>query len=158
MQDSATPYESESWIRQTELMLNSFATLLGRELIERIHPAADAESLFNAEFVVVSHGTQDDPLLNYANQAALELWSMPLEQLIGMPSRKTAEPVHRAERSDLLRRTSEDGFIDDYSGIRITSDGRRFRIHQAIVWNINDEDGNPSGQAATFSEWTMLQP
>jgi len=50
----------------------------------------------------------------------------------------------------------ENGFIDDYSGIRISSTGRRFHIRQAIVWNVLDEDGRYAGQAATFSSWEFL--
>ena len=110
-----------------------------------------------ANFVVVSHNTADDPILNYGNQAALNLWETDRETLLSMPSRKTAEPVHRDERAELLRRVTEDGYIDDYQGIRISATGKRFRIDQAIVWNLTDNSGQPAGQAATFSEWEMLE-
>ena len=106
---------------------------------------------------MVSHGTEADPLLNYGNRTALDLWEMSLEQFLGTPSRETAEPVHRDERAELLRRTTEDGFIDDYSGIRISSSGRRFRIHQATVWNVVDENGDRVGQAAAFSSWKPME-
>ena len=76
--------------------------------------------------------------------------------LIGMPSRKTAEPVHRDERAQLLKRTREHGFIDGYSGIRIASTGRRFEVHRATVWNVVTAAGEHVGQAAAFSEWTFL--
>jgi len=68
----------------------------------------------------------------------------------------TAEPLHREERAILLKRTTRNGFVDDYQGIRISSSGRRFRIERAIVWNLLDEDGNHAGQAATFSQWHEL--
>ena len=48
------------------------------------------------------------------------------------------------------------GFIDDYSGIRISKMGRRFRIEQATVWNLLDEHKNHAGQAALFSQWEFL--
>ena len=60
------------------------------------------------------------------------------------------------ERAEFLRRVREQGFIDDYSGIRISSKGRRFRIAQATVWNVADAHGNYAGQAATFSKWEFL--
>ena len=44
------------------------------------------------------------------------------------PSRYTAEPVERQERERLLERTTRDGFVDDYRGVRITSSGKRFQI------------------------------
>jgi hypothetical protein len=116
----------------------------------------DARGLFEAPFVVVSHGTQADPILSYGNQAALELWQMDLETLLRTPSRLTAEPVHRDERARLLERTTWDGYADDYSGIRVSATGRRFRIHQAVVWNLIDAEERRVGQAATFSAWEWL--
>ena len=146
-------------VAHAELLLDSFARLLGRELVLREgSPAAQAERLFQAPFVVVSHGTQADPVLDYGNAAALALWEMTWEELTRTPSRLTAEPVHRDERARLLARTREYGFVDDYSGIRISKTGRRFRIERAIVWNLTDAAGEHRGQAATFDRWTPLEP
>ena len=140
-----------------QLLLDSFARLLGRELISRQGSAeVQAERLFQAPFVVVSHGTEADPILNYGNAAALALWEMDLATLTRTPSRLTAEPVHRDERARLLERTRRDGYVDDYAGIRISRTGRRFRIEQAIVWNLVDAAGIHHGQAATFDRWTPL--
>ena len=139
------------------LLLDSFARLLGRELVDRSGTTADqAERLFHAAFVVVSHGTEADPILNYGNAAALDLWEMDLATLVRTPSRLTAEPVHRDERARLLARTLRDGYVDDYAGIRISATGKRFRIEQAIVWNLVDAAGVHRGQAATFDRWTPL--
>jgi hypothetical protein len=144
-------------VDHVQLLLDSFARLLGRELIERDGSAAEqAERLFQAPFVVVSHGTEADPVLNYGNAAALARWEMSWDELTRTPSRLTAEPVHRDERARLLARTREHGFVDDYSGIRIAKTGRRFRIEQAIVWNLTDEAGRHRGQAATFDRWTEI--
>lgn len=171
--EPSAPWSQESWVTWTAQMLDSYHKWTGRQLIHRIPSnelpsdtadtlravqLTESQKLFEAPFVVVSHGTEADPLLNYGNQTALELWEMSLSQLIGTPSRRTAEPVHREERAMLLQRTRDFGFIDDYSGIRISATGRRFRIHQATVWNIVDSTGNHVGQAAAFSSWTFLQP
>jgi hypothetical protein len=140
-----------------QLLLDSFARLLGRELVDRSGTAAEqAARLFHAPFVVVSHGTEADPILDYGNAAALALWEMTWDELTRTPSRLTAEPVHRDERARLLERTRRDGFVDDYAGIRISSTGKRFRIEQAIVWNLVDAAGQHRGQAATFDRWTPL--
>jgi hypothetical protein len=144
-------------IEHVQLMLDSFARLLGRDLIPRDgSPAEQAERLFRVPFVVVSHGTEADPILNYGNAAALALWEFTPEELRRTPSRLTAEPVHRDERARLMERTRRDGYVDDYSGIRISTTGRRFRIERAIVWNLADAAGIPRGQAATFAHWTPL--
>lgn len=141
-----------------QLLLNSFAERLGRELILRTGTAADqAERLFHAPFVVAAHGTEIDPVLNYGNARALALWEMSWEEFTRTPSRLTAEPVHRNERSRLLAQTRQHGYVDDYSGIRISKTGRRFRIERAIVWNLTAADGSHGGQAATFDSWLPLE-
>ncbi len=147
------PYQTS----HVQMLLDSFARLVGRELLSRIGPPEEqARRLFEATFVVVSHGTEIDPLLNYGNRSALTLWEMTAEKFHGTPSRLTAEPVHRDERARLLARTAINGFVDDYSGVRISQSGRRFRIERAIVWNLSDATGTPYGQAATFTDWTPL--
>jgi len=144
-------------LAHTQLLLDSYARWLGQELVPRDGSLAEqAQRLFEAPFVVVSHGTQPDPILNYGNRTALSLWEMDLDTLRQTPSRLTAEPMHRDERAQLLERTTRDGYVDDYRGIRISSQGRRFRIEEAIVWNLINTSGQYAGQAATFSHWTFL--
>ena len=71
---------------------NSFHRLVGRDLLPRTSdPADEAKRLFQAPFVVVSHGTEVDPALNYGNRTALQLWEMTSEQFVVTPSRLTAE-------------------------------------------------------------------
>jgi hypothetical protein len=138
-------------------LARSFKKWTGRDLLPGNFPEADlAEKLFNAPFVVVSHGTQADPILNYGNRAALELWEMSWEEFTRTPSRLTAEAPNRQERARLLEAVASKGFMDDYSGVRISKNGRRFEISRAMVWNLISEAGEPCGQAATFSEWKFL--
>lgn len=151
------PWKAPEWQERTRLLLDSYCRWLGRDLIDRSGTVAEqSRSLFEVPFVVVAHGTQPDPILNYGNAVALNLWEMDLKSFLQTPSRLTAEPMHRDERARLLERTTRDGYVDDYQGIRISSTGRRFRIHQAIVWNVVDDAGSRIGQAATFAEWTPL--
>lgn len=145
------------WIQHSQDLLDSYRRLIGRDLIARTgHALHDSRTLFNAPFVVVSHGVQPDPIFNYGNLAALKLWQIDIVTLLQMPSRLTAEAMHRDERAKLLARTDRDGFVDDYRGIRISSTGQRFLIERAIVWNVSDISGRRLGQAATFSQWTPL--
>jgi hypothetical protein len=102
-------------------------------------PLQWAQALFCAEVVVLAHDDADPaadpgPRLIYANRAALSLWRRPWSQLVGMPSRHTAEPGERAGRA------------------RIDSQGRRFRIAGARVWTLPA----PGGQAAAFNAWWWL--
>jgi hypothetical protein len=81
---------------------------------------------------------------------------MSWEELTQTPSRFTAEAPNREERARLLKAVTERGFIDDYSGVRISKTGKRFRIDRATVWNLITEDGKPCGQAAMFDQWKFL--
>ena len=136
-------------------LLRSYYELTEKHLIV---PAKDAALMaYSAPFVLLSHDGADDPVLTYGNLAAQKLFAMDWEKLVGMPSRKTAEAPERAEREELLRRVAEKGFIDDYAGIRIAADGCRFMIRNATVWNVSDKNGARIGQAATFSEWQLLE-
>lgn len=144
-------------IQWSQLLLDSYAHWLRQDLIPRKgDPMAQAQALFSVPFVVVSHGIQSDPILNYGNQTTLTLWEMSWEKLTQTPSRLTAESVHQDERQRMLAGLSQQGFIDDYQGIRISSSGKRFRVQDAIVWNIVDNLGQNHGQAATFSNWQFL--
>src|SRR5512135_1453726 len=57
-----------------------------------------ARIIFHAPFVLLSHNTDAEPILNYANRRGLELFDLTWQELVVTPSRQTAEPVHRAER------------------------------------------------------------
>lgn len=152
-----TTWKSAAIIVQTQMIARSLKHWTGRDLLaENLSSVELAEKVFHAPFVLVSHGTEADPVLNYGNAAALALWEMPWAELTRTPSRLTAEAPNREERARLLAAVTTHGFIDDYSGIRISKTGRCFRIAQATVWNLLDEHGNLAGQAATFSKWELL--
>ena len=144
-------------IRWSQILVNSYEQLLQKPLIAPINdPDQLAYELFHTPFVVVSHDTQDDPIFNYGNQVALELWSISWEQLLKTPSRLSAEPVNRTERAKMLAAATTKGYIDNYQGVRIATTGQRFAIAQATIWNLQDETGTKCGQAATFANWTWL--
>ncbi|MDE3059984.1 MAG: MEKHLA domain-containing protein [Pseudomonadota bacterium] len=133
-------------------MLASFRRWTGKDLVAPASP----EALYYAPFVVVSHGTEADPVFRYANLAAQRLWETPWEKFITLPSRLSAEPDARPERQALLERAARDGYADHYSGVRVTASGRRFAISNCLLWNVLGETGDKIGQAATFSRWEWL--
>ena len=55
-----------------------------------------------------------------------------------------------------MRRVSNDGHMINYSGVRISSTGKRFKIEGATIWNIIDENGHYLGQAAMFKNWIAI--
>lgn len=144
-------------IAQTACLARSLKHCTGRELLPGVSsPVELSQKVFEAPFVVVSHGTEADPVLNYGNRAALTLWEMSWAELTRTPSRLTAGAPSREERARLLESVTRRGFIDDYSGVRISKTGRRFRIRRATVWNLLTEDRRPCGQAAMFDRWEFL--
>jgi len=153
----STPWQLPQVIAQTRLITRSLKHWTGRDLLPgSFSPADFAEKIFRVPFVLVSHGTETDPVLNYGNKAALELWEMSWAELTSTPSRLTAEAPNREERARLLAAVTSHGFIDDYSGIRISKTGRRFRIARATVWNLLDDHQTYCGQAAMFSRWEFI--
>lgn len=140
-------------------LLAAHARAFGRPLLTGLcadaTPLQWSQALFAAATVVLAHdgadpGGDPGPRLIYANRAALQLWRRPWAELVGMPSRHTAEPAERAGRAQALQRVQRLHAIADYSGIRIDSQGRRFQISGARVWSL------PGGQAAAFSAWHWL--
>ena len=150
-------WQSEFVVSHTACLLRSLKHFAGRELVSGASDARTlAQNIFEASFIIVSHGTEVDPVLNYGNRTALTLWEMTWEELTRTPSRFTAEVPNREERARLLASVTARGFIDDYSGVRISKTGRRFRIHRATVWNLVTEAGQPCGQAAMFDQWEFV--
>jgi hypothetical protein len=139
------------------ILLRSFRHWTGRKLITPApSPEETARLLYQAPFAVVSHGTEPDPIFNYANLKAQELFELTWEEFVQLPSRESAETGNRSEREQLLERVARDGHVVDYRGIRISSRGKRFHIGNAVIWNLIDADGIFHGQAATFNEWRFL--
>lgn len=149
-------YLTPELVAHVGCLARSLKHFTGRDLFPGFTGTALARTVAEAPFVVVSHGTQADPVLNYGNRVALRLWEMDWDELTGTPSRLTAEAPERTERARLLAAVTQNGFIDDYSGIRVSRSGRRFRIFQATVWNLMTETGQPCGQAAMFDRWEFL--
>ncbi len=142
--------------KRVEWVLRSHRRWTGRDLLVPAPGADAAQAAWEAPFVLVSHGTEADPVLWYGNRMALDLWEMDWAAFTSTPSRFTAEAPFREERARLMAAVTARGFIDDYAGIRITRTGRRFRIHRATVWNVVDDSGAAAGQAATFSDWDWI--
>lgn len=151
---AAEPSEANDYLAAHVAMLrHSLKRWTGCGLIEEeADPIIAARRLYYAPFALLSHGTEDDPLINYANHAAQQMFQMQWHEIVGLPSRVTAEEgEQQAERAAMLKRVAEQGFTDNYSGIRIAKSGRRFYIQHATVWNLLDENGRYAGQAAMFS-------
>jgi hypothetical protein len=162
---SEAPWLSAAAVEQTGRILLSHQQAFGTPLLAGAGPdrcpRQAAQELFAAAVVVLAHDGADPaadpgPRLVYANRAALRLWRRRWGEMVGMPSRFTAEPAEQAERGRVLLRAQLQHAIADYSGIRVDSAGRRFRIRGARVWSVPEAPGSPSGQAAAFEHWWWI--
>lgn len=146
------------WIQAHSLLLyDSYRRWTGESIpVAGGSPAELTEQLFTAPFGLMSHDTSADPIINYGNHTALELWETDWAHFTGTASRHTAEPGLREERARLLKEVSEQGFSSGYRGVRISFNSRRFEILRATVWNLLDEQGRMRGQAAFIPEWRPL--
>ena len=132
------------------LLAGSYHRLTGNALAPAaIPPHEGARYLYDqAPFGLLAHNTADDPVFVYGNKTAQRLFGYDWSELTQLPSRLSAEAPDRAERQRFLERVGRNGFVADYSGIRITKSGRKFRIAGACVWQLIDADGHLHGQAA----------
>ena len=150
------PWQQDAIIRHIQLVLQSYKHWTGNDLVNMSDsPEEIAREIFEAPFVLVSHGTEADPIFNYGNRKALTVWELSWEELTKMPSRQSAEEVIQEERNRLLQETQAKGF-SNFSGVRITSTGKRFQIKNGIIWNLVDEQNQYCGQAAIYSNTVWL--
>ena len=144
-------------IRHTQYLLNSFRYWTGQTLLQEEAPQVQAQTLFESPFVIVSHGIETDPIFNYGNQTALDLWEMTWERFTSLPSRHSVAPDEQTDREQLLAQARSLGYITNYTGIRISATGRRFYIQNVILYDVLDENQHRIGQAATFPTWEFLE-
>jgi hypothetical protein len=141
----------------SQLLIESFYRHTGRNLLLDVGSAElESQRLTSSVFAIVSHDTQVPPIFNYANKTALSLFEMNWSEFTSLPSSESAEPVNQTERDRLLADVNKQGYIDNYQGIRITASGKRFKIDNAIVWNLIDAADSYCGQAAVLYRWTYL--
>ncbi len=159
------PGEESPWLAapalaQVARILEGYAQAFGEPLLAGLRadlsPRQRAQELFMASRVVLAHDGGDDPRLIYANRSALALWRHRWGEMVGLPSRLTAEPEHRADRARALAQARAQEALRGYGGIRVDRRGRRFRIEAARLWTLRDGDGVACGQAASFANWWWL--
>jgi hypothetical protein len=154
----AAPYTLPKVIEHSVLLVTSFRRWTDHDLIDPgASPEICAKNLYHAPFVLLSHDMQPDPIFSYANLSAQKLWNYSWKEFMHLHSRVSAAPDATAERQHLLDRAMQQGYVNHYSGVRVTKAGKKFHISDAIVWNVVDAKEKRHGQAVIFSQWTWLE-
>jgi MEKHLA domain len=138
-----------------DLLTGSYVRVVGAEppFLPADAPRSAKWLYEDAKHCMLAHNTDPDPLFIYANKAAQACFEYTWAEIVGLPSRLSAEAPDRAERQRLLEAVTRDGYAANYRGWRIAKSGRRFFIEDGVVWQLIDEDGTMRGQAATFGRW-----
>lgn len=146
------PWTEDELRMRARWLLRSYRHWAGEDLLALAtdDDAVRARALFDAPFAVLAHDTRPDPLCVYANAAALAAFELTFEDAPAFATSRTVEPAARDERSAALARAEEAGLLRGYSGVRVSTAGRRFEIHEGQIWTVLDDDGRRAGQAATF--------
>ena len=147
------PWLSPQLLGLTALLLESHQRLFQRPLVCSTGIRLAAQELFVLDQVVLCHDGSEDPRVLYANRAALQLFSRNWKQMVGMPSRLSASANQRLSRREQLELARRQDKLENYSGVRVNSQGRRFQIRGARIWSLIDQERHYSGQAACFSQW-----
>ena len=140
-------------VARSQVILDSFRSLLGRELIDRSgDPREDDRRLLELPQGVLAHDTSTPPRLDWANLAAAAAFDATPESLLGLPSAATAPADAAEDRERLFRSLRPRGFVTGYRGTRISLAGRRFVIEDVTVLELRDASGRPTGHAAIIGK------
>jgi hypothetical protein len=153
------PHLTASIAAYNRLMASSFQRFTGQPILGAIdNDIALAQAMFDAPQAIVSHGTEADPIFRYANAQALKLWEMDWDAFTRLPSRLSAEAAGdiQSDRDALLKAALAKGWVDNYSGVRVSSTGKRFEIRNTVLWNVVDGKGVRHDQAAFIRDWRFL--
>ena len=151
------PWQIPAIEAHSSLLIESFFYRTKKNLIDLNLANIDpAQALYESRYVILSHGTEADPIFNYANLAAQKLWSISWDEFLKMPSRLSAETVETNNRNELFSKTNQQGFSSEYSGVRITKYGKRFLIKDATLWKVVSPSGNFHGHAVVFDQWAFI--
>jgi hypothetical protein len=122
-----------------KILDDSLRRLTKKGLAERMG-IVRSESIYsdihlNDRFVVISHGTEKDPIYNYGNSACLAAFARTWDELCKIPSADSVvrRSVDENLRVELMLRVTRDGYVEGASGIRVTGDGRFLRLVDAVV-------------------------
>lgn len=148
--------DMDEWVRWSS---DSLKKLCGESLLDRMDNVDTVSAVHSCQrFAVLSHGTQDDPVYNYFNLGALLTFQWPEDEVYQLPSRYSApDGAIRSDRSVLMQSVVDDDVRTIPLAVRQTKSGDQFEIHDLILWNVFDGEGNRVGQTALFDRTKLVQ-
>ena len=85
------------------LIIKSLKKFKGIELTDSSSSIKEqAQQVFEAPYILVTHNASTDPIFQYSNKKGLELFEMSWDEFTRLHSKYSAEPQNRRERELLL--------------------------------------------------------
>lgn len=158
MKNTGIPSDENSYLKDYIYQItSSLKKLANIEIVDsNLSLEEQAKQIFNSDFVLLAHNAANEPVFNYANQTALQLFEMSWDEMTNLSSKYSAEADEQAKREQFIAEVTEKGYSKNYSGIRISKTGKRFEIKNVILWNVYDSENNRIAQAAMFKEYKYL--
>jgi hypothetical protein len=153
----ALPSAANNWHQDfIARVVDAFARATGGDFGSEagIDRADLGRAVWDGNFALLTHDT--NAILTYGNRFALDLWEMDWETLVQTPSRLTAPEEDRAARAIIMAQVERDGFTRSYTGRRVSRSGQFFRIENATVFTLRDEEGAGFGTGAFFKSVMRL--
>lgn len=143
----APDFDADQWVQWCSDSLQRFT---GASLFQKLNlPEGDTQQLHaNTRYLVLSHGTEEDPIYCYFNRAALDAFERDPQEISSLPSRYSAPPEGRTPRTALLEDTLQNQYQQLPPLIRVTKTGQLFRVPDVVLWNIYNDQGDLVGQTA----------
>ncbi|GJP68573.1 hypothetical protein CLOP_g25254 [Closterium sp. NIES-67] len=156
--ESRPPYTNADIIMHSLELIDSYYRATGRPMFDKaVEVAEAAKELWSAPFLVMSHGTEDDPIFNYGNESALRAFESTWADFTALPSRYSSADPDSPARKELLHQ-AEEGPKDLKGLVRVSTKGTKFEIDDGVLWTLVATDGERFGQAAVIREWHLLDP
>lgn len=150
-------WQQSEIISHSRLLADSYQFWTGQELFPEISNDLElSHAMYFAPFVVVSHGLEKDPIFNYGNLQAQQLWQLSWAEFTSMPSRLSAEPIEVVKRNKLLAEGRKRGITYIDQAIRINKEGKRFYIKDVVLFNLQDDNNKYQGQGAVYAKWEFI--
>ena len=124
-----------------------------QDSIKSDDPGEVLAELNKAEYALVSHGLEAEPIFNYGNLQALSLFGYEFEDFLQLPTSQTVGEQDLDARALLAQRVEDEGCVQDYQGQRKSKSGLVIEIRSAVVWKLIDGLGRVHGHAARFNDW-----
>mmetsp|Transcript_14710 Transcript_14710/g.23932 ORF Transcript_14710/g.23932 Transcript_14710/m.23932 type:complete len:173 (-) Transcript_14710:2202-2720(-) len=148
--------DSEVMQRHVHLLQESYKHYTGKQLGGE--EMATWEALHNSEaFVLASVGIQDDPIFNYGNRAAMNVFKLDWDEFTQFPGRYSADEENRESREKLLKMANQAEYLPDVEAIRVDAEKRRFKLVDAELFTVLSGDKQTRiGQAVWFPVSTLV--